>query len=113
MIRRPPRSTRTDTLFPYTTLFRSAVRIGHDGRHHRLHRRQPERETARIMFDEDADEPLVGTEDRPMQHHRPVPLAILADIGRVESLRQHPVRLDRAYLPGPPDRKSTRLNSSH
>src|SRR3546814_11493835 len=26
MIRRPPRSTRTDTLFPYTTLFRSHVR---------------------------------------------------------------------------------------
>src|SRR3546814_8698081 len=37
MIRRPPRSTRTDTLFPYTTLFRSLgvdrddvkVRVGH------------------------------------------------------------------------------------
>src|SRR3546814_1851010 len=28
MIRRPPRSTRTDTLFPYTTLFRSAGRHG-------------------------------------------------------------------------------------
>src|SRR3546814_7612280 len=27
MIRRPPRSTRTDTLFPYTTLFRSRHRI--------------------------------------------------------------------------------------
>src|SRR3546814_15847738 len=27
MIRRPPRSTRTDTLFPYTTLFRSAAII--------------------------------------------------------------------------------------
>src|SRR3546814_4934384 len=27
MIRRPPRSTRTDTLFPYTTLFRSLERI--------------------------------------------------------------------------------------
>src|SRR3546814_1635340 len=27
MIRRPPRSTRTDTLFPYTTLFRSKWRI--------------------------------------------------------------------------------------
>src|SRR3546814_8477855 len=26
MIRRPPRSTRTDTLFPYTTLFRSFIR---------------------------------------------------------------------------------------
>src|SRR3546814_11617561 len=25
MIRRPPRSTRTDTLFPYTTLFRSSL----------------------------------------------------------------------------------------
>src|SRR3546814_18318661 len=30
MIRRPPRSTRTDTLFPYTTLFRSTV-LGTDG----------------------------------------------------------------------------------
>src|SRR3546814_16502757 len=28
MIRRPPRSTRTDTLFPYTTLFRSKVTRG-------------------------------------------------------------------------------------
>src|SRR3546814_2314750 len=27
MIRRPPRSTRTDTLFPYTTLFRSGQRL--------------------------------------------------------------------------------------
>src|SRR3546814_5602082 len=35
MSRRPPRSTRTDTLFPYTTLFRSAA----GGRHH-LGRRQ-------------------------------------------------------------------------
>src|SRR3546814_5410408 len=34
MIRRPPRSTRTDTLFPYTTLFRSdevVARAGLDG----------------------------------------------------------------------------------
>src|SRR3546814_13277551 len=28
MIRRPPRSTRTDTLFPYTTLFRAAAATG-------------------------------------------------------------------------------------
>src|SRR3546814_6394624 len=58
MIRRPPRSTRTDTLFPYTTLFRSACRDrqeiwsrpcqqehqlerrqGYDPRHHRGKRR--------------------------------------------------------------------------
>src|SRR3546814_19470850 len=30
MIRRPPRSTRTDTLFPYTTLFRSVVWYAYD-----------------------------------------------------------------------------------
>src|SRR3546814_10279879 len=31
MIRRPPRSTRTDTLFPYTTLFRSLLAGGIPG----------------------------------------------------------------------------------
>src|SRR3546814_1404597 len=35
MIRRPPRSTRTDTLFPYTTLFRSPD-LGTEGGEHRL-----------------------------------------------------------------------------
>src|SRR3546814_11576257 len=30
MIRRPPRSTRTDTLFPYTTLFRSLNKITYE-----------------------------------------------------------------------------------
>src|SRR3546814_6442373 len=36
MIRRPPRSTRTDTLFPYTTLFRSHLRgvVRGVGRYH-------------------------------------------------------------------------------
>src|SRR3546814_5446952 len=37
MIRRPPRSTRTDTLFPYTSLFRSRalerIGVGHRPRH--------------------------------------------------------------------------------
>src|SRR3546814_19438962 len=35
MIRRPPRSTRTDTLFPYTTLFRSEDMIVERVHHHR------------------------------------------------------------------------------
>src|SRR3546814_3484369 len=35
MIRRPPRSTRTDTLFPYTTLFRSQYSAGGDPAGHR------------------------------------------------------------------------------
>src|SRR3546814_8503551 len=34
MIRRPPRSTRTDTLFPYTTLFRSILHFLQDGSVH-------------------------------------------------------------------------------
>src|SRR3546814_4474801 len=36
MIRRPPRSTRTDTLFPYTTLFRSAETVSLGGGIERL-----------------------------------------------------------------------------
>src|SRR3546814_8373348 len=42
MRRRPPRSTRTDTLFPYTTLFRSDSRAGPTGRL----RRRPSRRRA-------------------------------------------------------------------
>src|SRR3546814_10646469 len=34
MIRRPPRSTRTDTLFPYTTLFRSLFTVTTAGESH-------------------------------------------------------------------------------
>src|SRR3546814_12912571 len=55
MIRRPPRSTRTDTLFPYTTLFRSTAdlrsgdqppraRTGGDGKHRRAGRAGQDRE---------------------------------------------------------------------
>src|SRR3546814_2701525 len=33
MIRRPPRSTRTDTLFPYTTLFRAALKASLSNAH--------------------------------------------------------------------------------
>src|SRR3546814_805990 len=58
MIRRPPRSTRTDTLFPYTTLFRSAWKTGDtlfslaglsEGLTHELIRRQVTDDT--IAFD--------------------------------------------------------------
>src|SRR3546814_5510552 len=41
MIRRPPRSTRTDTLFPYTTLFRSS----------RAHQGSSDTHTRRTVFD--------------------------------------------------------------
>src|SRR3546814_6206532 len=41
MIRRPPRSTRTDTLFPYTTLFRSPWLPKHAGEFNAEHRSSP------------------------------------------------------------------------
>src|SRR3546814_6008628 len=43
MLRRPPRSTRTDTLFPYTTLVRSAGRPRHRGPDRPCRLRQPRR----------------------------------------------------------------------
>src|SRR3546814_4740689 len=50
MIRRPPRSTRTDTLFPYTTLFRSGRTPVHERRRadRRLARKTPVEERAGI-----------------------------------------------------------------
>src|SRR3546814_14810862 len=41
MIRRPPRSTRTDTLFPYTTLFRSYAKAGDERTNAGSHRQWP------------------------------------------------------------------------
>src|SRR3546814_4329988 len=68
MIRRPPRSTRTDTLFPYTTLFRSPVAA--DQPHHQV--------AARIAVVERVVE--VEHHQRPIRHrefleigHRAVP----------------------------------------
>src|SRR3546814_1664703 len=42
MIRRPPRSTRTDTLFPYTTLFRSSHELSAASTGHRERRERAE-----------------------------------------------------------------------
>src|SRR3546814_13778999 len=84
MIRRPPRSTRTDTLFPYTTLFRSALFLVRQVA-------TPVDAVALHLFIQGAArqaEPLHG-----------LPHIALAVAQR---------RLDAAL-----DRKSTRLNSSH
>src|SRR3546814_2575862 len=59
MIRRPPRSTRTDTLFPYTTLFRSGV-----GRWHRLE--------ATYRLDQHLQLAVVGLEHVVQIFHLPV-----------------------------------------
>src|SRR3546814_1422374 len=50
MIRRPPRSTRTDTLFPYTTLFRSGPACAATGVQNHVHRAQKRRWRGRIYL---------------------------------------------------------------
>src|SRR6056297_3800102 len=91
MIRRPPRSTRTDTLFPYTTLFRSPMAGYTEIRNH-------SDDVIRLVG---AASPAFGN----VMIHR----TILSD-GRARMQHQSDgVRI----VPGDSDRKSTRLNSSH
>src|SRR3546814_5336108 len=120
MIRRPPRSTRTDTLFPYTTLFRSDM------------------DKLRYVFDAvslirrelDGQVPLIGFSGSPwtlacymvegcgsrdyrqiktMLYQRPDLLHRILDIN-AQAVRQY---LNTQIEAGAQDRKSTRLNSSH
>src|SRR3546814_19775741 len=55
MIRRPPRSTRTDTLFPYTTLFRSTAAA---------ERRDPVSRRQSLKAGDHRDLPLIETSDQ-------------------------------------------------
>src|SRR3546814_20822984 len=80
MIRRPPRSTRTDTLFPYTTLFRSLLGVEDAGRakdHHHIQYRDDDHHHGRGIVPGrggDGDE-----EDRiTAEHHPPHPARQLA-----------------------------------
>src|SRR3546814_20805950 len=95
MVRRPPRSTRTDTLVPYTTLFRSHVRTGDQYRPVRGLRLG----TARLLLVHGVSE------------HLPVSRHFAAD---GVPLPARPARSSQVPVRGPvPDRKSPRLNSSH
>src|SRR3546814_12236906 len=96
-IRRPPRSTRTDTLFPYTPLFRSRLRL--------LQQRIIPVQRLAVMG---------GKQGKPQR------LALVSGGQQVgdgddvaERLRHLlGVHRDKAVV-HPVDRKSTRLNSSH
>src|SRR3546814_1302646 len=101
MIRRPPRSTRTDTLFPYTTLFRSLLGAA----------------TAGLAAAVDAvPEPLPEVPVAWVNCGKPL-LEMVVFTGPF-SLRCFPVTGGSAGFaetlgPMRKDRKSTRLNSSH
>src|SRR3546814_18856267 len=93
MIRRPPRSTRTDTLFPYTTLFRS---------------NSPSRYSAVMTRGERVICVSETVRDYVLRHYPRTDPA---------KLRVVPRGIDPAAFPFASwpdrDRKSTRLNSSH
>src|SRR3546814_17452564 len=97
MIRRPPRSTRTDTLFPYTTLFRSRLQRGWT---HNLR-------IVAIGHDHAATiGPVVGAFERgAVQPGGKPPEEAVA---KIEIIRPFAVAQKVCT-----DRKSTRLNSSH
>src|SRR3546814_9740285 len=101
MIRRPPRSTRTDTLFPYTTLFRSDWK-----RHHReLLRRFDRNGDGEIDVQEwDTARAAAIAEVRAAQLER----SVQPDLHVLCKPSDH-----RRFLISTLDRKSTRLNSSH
>ena len=75
-----------------------------DRHHHRLDGRQPERERARVVLDEHGHEALVGAEDGAVDHHRPMRLAVLADVLELEALRHLKIELGRVQLPRPTER---------
>src|SRR3546814_9562928 len=101
MILRPPRSTRTDTLFPYTTLFRSADHLRAVVAGRLL-------EDARAMVDA-AALGIVGAVHQPAEPGK-------ADRRRAHrtGLKRHvEIRLRQPLQAAVGDRKSTRLNSQH
>src|SRR3546814_20609152 len=89
MIRRPPRSTRTDTLFPYTTLFRSPGNAGN-------------------VFNQDLFGGLnsLGLPNPGAEKIREIG-PLMVDVAHAAG---KPIFMSAAGLA---DRKSTRLNSSH
>src|SRR3546814_15619499 len=117
MIRRPPRSTRTDTLFPYTTLCRSDI-----NRTRReiceQHRRRGEETLAKEVAHIHRHVEARFGNAIPFQPHvgggvaRQIFSVLAAEIvGHVEIAVQHDIA--PGGLEGKRDRKSTRLNSSH
>src|SRR3546814_12075214 len=122
MIRRPPRSTRTDTLFPYTTLFRSPAPLEAGQRLEGLGF-DPVEPGIEVIGKGRVDGDRAG---RNRGHPRDVadPVAVhlllrpddqhVADPGAVEPRRQPGVaRAYRGVDRHAPNQKSTRLNSSH
>src|SRR3546814_12728085 len=68
MIRRPPRSTRTDTLFPYTTLFRSMGELQNETLEHIFAMRAVLKPDQAAKFDAAVTKALTAKEQRSEEH---------------------------------------------
>src|SRR3546814_17291972 len=100
MIRRPPRSTRTDTLFPYTTLFRSLPPYSNLT----LIKEMPYTQWGSLRVNKQ------GTQLAMMANNHIYVMDVDGkNFRRVTASRDGEIHADFS----PEDRKSTRLNSSH
>src|ERR1019366_8596127 len=66
--------------------------------------REPEREVAARVLDEDTEEPFERAEDRPVEDDGTLLRSVLGRVVKVEERGKVEVALERAELPGPPDR---------
>ncbi len=76
------------------------LRIG-DIEHRHLHRREPGRQSAGMLLDQNADEPLQASHDGTVQHDGPVACPVFAHELCVQALRHVGINLHRATLPLP------------
>src|SRR3546814_14275929 len=103
MIRRPPSSTRTGTLFPYTTLFRSFACLAMGKQVVRRHPAHLEPADFHAVHRTRGRSAVFGLSNPDARHGRAIGLI------REVQAAQLPVIGTKQHL----DRKSTRLNSSH
>src|SRR3546814_10217439 len=120
MIRRPPRSTRTDTLFPYTTLFRSRF-LGYSATSNgkRVWLELGGKTASLVLPDADLESAVRATADGCFYNQGQMCTAssrLLVPADRRAEALALAAEVARGSAPADPfmaDRKSTRLNSSH
>src|SRR3546814_6950691 len=96
MSRRPPISTRTDTLFPYTTLFRSGVAVGVVGQRAGL---VDDAHAGFLGLDDDLLDVVDAIGHLWMQLHRAIDRGLGVELGREADLEQdvhHHIAAERA-----------------
>src|SRR3546814_8994137 len=115
MIRRPPRSTRTDTLFPYTTLFRSAQKRFDEDHLRQCHCRVDDHDAEQIGYGMTRDDLRIA-ETGKLRGGNELATTQVQRLAAYDARHVEPVDgadRDEHQQQMTADRKSTRLNSSH